>query len=135
MKSPKVYFRDCGLLHALMAVTTLEQLLAHPRCGASWEGFALEQVLRVAKPDEAYFWAMHQGADLDLLLLHGGRRVGVEFKRADAPAVTRSMRIAGDDLQLDALYVVYPGDKRFRMEHGIEAVPLWALLDPVIGQR
>ena len=129
VKSPRVYFSDGGLLHALMAVTTLEELLAHPRCGASWEGFALEQVLRVAKPDEAYFWATHQGAELDLLLFKGGRRVGVEFKRADAPSVTRSMQIAGEDLQLDALYVVYPGDKRFRMAPGIEAVPLWALFE------
>jgi uncharacterized protein len=128
VKSPKVYFRDSGLLHALMDLTTLEQLLAHPRCGASWEGFALEQVLRLAQPDEAFFWATHQGAELDLLMLKGERRVGVEFKRADAPRVTRSMSIAGEDLRLDALYVVYPGDKRFRLAPGIEAVPLWAAL-------
>jgi hypothetical protein len=128
VKSPKVYFRDSGLLHALMDLTTLEQLLAHPRCGASWEGFALEQVLRLARPDEAYFWATHQGAELDLLMLKGARRVGVEFKRADSPHVTRSMSIAAEDLRLDALYVVYPGDKRFRLAPGIEAVPLWAAL-------
>lgn len=130
VKSPKVYFRDAGLLHALMDVESLSALLAHPRCGASWEGFALEQVLRLAKPDEAYFWATHQGAELDLLLLKGARRVGVEFKRADAPAVTRSMRIAVQDLKLDALYVVYPGEHRFNLARGIEAVPLRALLPP-----
>ncbi len=130
VKSPKVYFRDSGLLHALMDIATLEQLLAHPRCGASWEGFALDQVLRLARPDEAYFWGTHQGAELDLLMLHGSRRVGVEFKRADSPQVTRSMRIAAEDLQLDALYVVYPGDKRFVLAPGIEAVPLWAALGP-----
>jgi uncharacterized protein len=128
VKSPKVYFRDSGLLHALMDVATLEQLLAHPRCGASWEGFALEQVLRLARPDEAFFWATHQGAELDLLMLRGERRVGVEFKHVDAPQVTRSMTIAAEDLQLDALYVVYPGEKRFRLAPGIEAVPLWAAL-------
>jgi predicted AAA+ superfamily ATPase len=128
VKSPKVYLRDSGLLHALMDVATLEQLLSHPRCGASWEGFALEQVLRLARPDEAFFWATHQGAELDLLLLKGERRVGVEFKRADSPQVTRSMAIAADDLQLDGLYVVYPGEKRFRLAPGIEAVPLWAVL-------
>jgi predicted AAA+ superfamily ATPase len=111
-----------------MDLTTLEQLLAHPRCGASWEGFALEQVLRLARPDEAFFWATHQGAELDLLMLKGVRRVGVEFKRADSPQVTRSMSIAGEDLRLDALYVVYPGDKRFLLAPGIEAVPLWAAL-------
>jgi len=128
VKSPKIYLRDSGLLHALMGVATLEQLLTHPRCGASWEGFALEQVLRLARPDEACFWATHQGAELDLLLLKGERRVGVEFKRTDSPRVTRSMSIAADDLRLDALYVVYPGDKRYTLAPGIEAVPLWAAL-------
>jgi predicted AAA+ superfamily ATPase len=131
VKAPKVCFRDSGLLHALMDVGSLAALLAHPRCGASWEGFALEQVLRLAKPEEAYFWATHQGAELDLLLLRGTRRVGVEFKRADAPAVTRSMRIAAEDLKLDVLYVVYPGEHRFNLAPGIEAVPLRSLLPPV----
>ena len=128
VRAPKVYFRDTGLLHALLDIGTFEHLLTHPRGGASWEGFALEQVLRAARPDEAYFWATHQGAELDLLMLKGSERVGVEFKRADAPQVTRSMHIAAEDLQLDALYVVYPGDKRFALASGIEAVPLWALL-------
>ena len=128
VKSPKVYLRDSGLLHALLDVATLEQLLSHPRCGASWEGFALEQVLRLARPDQAFFWATHQGAELDLLMLQGERRVGVEFKRADAPRLTRSMSIAAEDLRLDALYVVYPGDKRFALAPGVEAVPLWAAL-------
>lgn len=130
VKSPKVFFRDAGLLHALMDVTTLPQLLAHPRCGASWEGFALEQVLRLAKPDAAYFWATHQGAELDLLMLKGSQRIGVEFKRADVPQVTRSMQIAMQDLKIDALYVVYPGERRFNLAPGIEAVPLWAVLPP-----
>jgi predicted AAA+ superfamily ATPase len=128
VKAAKVYFRDSGLLHALMGVATLPDLLTHPRCGASWEGFALEQVLRIAEPDEAYFWATHQGAELDLLLLRRGRRIGVEFKRADAPRVTPSMRIAAEDLKLDRLYVVYPGAQRFTMAQDIEAVPLGALL-------
>jgi hypothetical protein len=88
----------------------------------------LEQVLRLARPDGAYFWATHQGAELDLLLLRGARRTGVEFKRADAPRITPSMRIAMHDLQLDALYVVYPGAQRFTLGERIEAVPLWALL-------
>ena len=128
VKSPKVFFRDAGLLHALLDVTTLGQLLAHPRCGASWEGFALEQVLRLANPDEAYFWATHQGAELDLLMLKGSQRIGVEFKRADAPQVTRSMQIAMQDLKIDSLYVVYPGERRFELAPRIEAVPLWAML-------
>jgi hypothetical protein len=128
VKAPKVYFRDSGLLHALMAVGTLPELLAHPRCGASWEGFALEQVLRLARPDAAYFWATHQGAELDLLMLRGEQRIGVEFKRADVPAVSRSMRIALQDLKLERLYVVYPGADRFSLDDRIEAVPLSALL-------
>ncbi len=130
VKAAKVYFRDSGLLHALMGVTTLADLLTHPRSGASWEGFALEQVLRIAQPDQAYFWATHQGAELDLLLIRGTQRIGVEFKRADAPHITPSMRIAIDDLRLDRLYVVYPGAQRFEMAPGIEAVPLEALLPP-----
>lgn len=129
VKAPKIYFRDSGFLHALMGVETLPALLTHPQCGASWEGFALEQVLRLAKPDQAYFWATHQGAELDLLLLKGSQRIGVEFKRADAPSVTRSMRIAIDNLKLNALYVVYPGLHRYMLQPGVEAVPLWALLD------
>ena len=128
VKAPKIYFRDTGLLHALMGVKTLAELVTHPHCGASWEGFALEQVLRIAKPDEAFFWATHQGAELDLLMLKGQQRVGVEFKRADAPKITPSMRIALHDLKLDALYVVHPGPHRYRISDAIEAVPLWALL-------
>jgi uncharacterized protein len=128
VKAPKLYFRDSGLLHTLMGLGNLDALLSHPRSGASWEGFALEQVLRVAAPDEAYFWATHNGAELDLLLLKDGRRVGVEFKRADAPGVTPSMKIALHDLQLDRLYVVYPGTLRYALADRMEAVPLAALL-------
>jgi predicted AAA+ superfamily ATPase len=133
VKAPKIYFRDTGLLHALMGIKTLPDLLAHPASGASWEGFALEQLLRIARPDEAYFWATHQGAELDLLMLKGGRRIGVEFKRADAPRLTPSMRIAQDDLRLDALYVVYPGLHRYPLATGVEAVPLWAMLPADVG--
>lgn len=128
VKAPKLYFRDTGLLHALMGVPTLDALLTHPRCGASWEGFALEQVLRIAAPDEAYFWATHNGAELDLLMFKSGRRIGVEFKRADAPQVTPSMRIAMRDLQLDHLYVVYPGQRRYVLGDRMDVVPLAALL-------
>lgn len=128
VKAPKVFFRDTGLLHALLGIRSLPQLLVHPLCGASWEGFALEQVLRLAQPDEAYYWATHQGAELDLLLFKDGQRIGVEFKRSDAPRLTPSMRIALADLRLDALYVVYPGTQRYFLAPGVEAVPLGALL-------
>ena len=128
VKAPKLYFRDTGLLHALMGAHTLDALLVHPRSGASWEGFALEQVLRIAAPDEAYFWATHNGAELDLLLFKAGRRIGVEFKRADAPPFTPSMRIALRDLKLDHLYVVYPGERRYALAEQVDVVPLAALL-------
>ena len=128
VKAPKIYFRDTGLLHALLGIRSLPQLLTPPLSGASWEGFALEQVLRIAQPDQAYFWATHQGAELDLLLFKDERRIGVEFKRSDAPKLTPSMRIAMDDLRLDALYVVYPGPHRYNLAPQVEAVPLTALL-------
>ena len=124
VKAPKIYFRDSGLLHSLLGIGDLAALGRHPKSGASWEGFALDQVLRIARPDEAYFWATHAGAELDLLMVKNGRRVGVEFKRADAPQMTASMRIALNDLSLDALYVVYPGTRRYRLAQGVEAVPL-----------
>jgi len=135
VKAPKIYFRDTGLLHFLMDIRTVAQLATHSRVGASWEGFALEQVLRIAKPQQAYFWATHQGAELDLLMLQGERRIGVEFKYTDVPRVTRSMRIAIDDLKLAALYVVYPGEHRFALGERIEAVPLWAVVPGAPAER
>jgi uncharacterized protein len=113
VKAPKIYIRDSGLLHYLWGIADSDALWQHPKSGASWEGFALEQVLHVAQPDEAYFWATHAGAELDLLMFKHGLRVGVEFKRVDAPKITASMHIALQDLKLDALYVVYPGTRRY----------------------
>ena len=133
VKAPKIYLRDSGLLHELLGIADPPALSRHPKCGASWEGFALDQVLRIAQPDEAYFWATHAGAELDLLMLKDGRRVGVEFKRSDAPQLTPSMRIALDDLALDALYVVYPGDRRYGLAPRVQAVPLAALLPKSVG--
>jgi uncharacterized protein len=128
VKSPKIYFRDSGLLHALMGIRSQGELLRHPRSGASWEGFALEQVLRITQPDDAYFWATHQGAELDLMMFKHGKRIGVEFKRVDAPTLTPSMRIALSDLRLDALYVVYAGKRRYKLAERVEAVPLDAFV-------
>lgn len=128
VKAPKIYLRDSGLLHSLLGIGDAAALGRHPKSGASWEGFALDQVLRMARPDEAFFWATHAGAELDLLLVKNGRRVGVEFKRADAPQMTPSMRVALADLALDALYVVYPGDRRYRLAERVEAVPLAAAI-------
>jgi predicted AAA+ superfamily ATPase len=130
VKAPKLYFHDTGLLHEMLGIASPGDLLVHPRSGASWEGFALEQVLRVAQPDEAYFWATHTGAELDLLLFKDGKRIGVEFTRMDAPRLTPSMRIAMHDLKLERLYVVYPGVRRYAIAEGMEALPLAALLPP-----
>lgn len=128
VKAPKVYLRDTGALHELLGIADPAALALHPKSGASWEGFALDQMLRVAEPDEAYFWATHAGAELDLLMLKDGRRIGVEFKRSDAPTLTPSMRIALHELELQALYVVYPGSRRYGLAERVEAVPLTALL-------
>lgn len=124
VKSPKVYVRDSGLLHALLGIPNQRELEMHPKVGASWEGYAVEEILKALRPDEAYFWGTHQGAELDLLLFKRGRRIGVECKRSDAPTMTPSMGIAFNDLKLDELHVVYPGDKRYRIERRIEVVPL-----------
>lgn len=124
VRAPKIYFRDTGILHSMLGIGDRSQLLSHPRSGASWEGYAIEEVLKAVRPEEAYFWATHQGAELDLLLLHRGRRVGVEAKRADAPTLTKSMQIAMQDLRLDRLVVLYPGEHRYSMGKRVEAVPL-----------
>jgi uncharacterized protein len=124
VKAPKVYIRDSGLLHELLGIADHDALLEHPKGGASWEGFAIESTLRLARPDEAYYWRTHAGAELDLLLIKDGRRVGVEFKRADAPQLMPSMSIALSDLRLERLYVVYPGTRRYSLRHDVEVVPL-----------
>ena len=126
VKRPKFYFRDAGLYHHLIGVGTMGALRMHPCIGASWEGFVLEKVIAEALPDEVYFWATHNGAELDLLLLVGGQRVGVEIKHVDAPRRTRSMVVAVNDLRLDALYVVYPGEVRYAIDDRIAAVPAGA---------
>ena len=124
VKAPKVYVRDSGLLHALLGVRTESELLGHPKCGASWEGYALEEILKAVEPDETYFWATHQGAELDLLLFKGGHRFGVEFKRVDAPTLTASMRVALADLKLEQLTVVYPGKQPYDLTPKVRVLPL-----------
>lgn len=124
IKSPKIYVRDSGLLHALLGIGSHRDLEAHPKVGASWEGYAVEEVLKAYQPDDAYFWATHQGAELDLLLFKRGRRIGVECKRTDAPTLTPSMRVALADLKLDKLFVLYPGDRRYPLAPRVEVVPL-----------
>jgi predicted AAA+ superfamily ATPase len=124
VKSPKVYFRDSGLLHQLLGIRTEGDLLSHPKSGASWEGYAIEETLKLTESDGAYFWATHTGAELDLLILKQGRRYGVEAKRQDAPRITPSMRSALADLGLDHLTVLYPGTRRYLLHDQITVVPL-----------
>jgi hypothetical protein len=124
VKAPKVYVRDTGLLHTLLGVTDRRSLEHHPKVGASWEGYAVEEVLKAHQPDEAYYWATHSGAEIDLVLFKNGRRIGVECKRADAPSLTPSMRVAMADLKLDQLFVVYPGEKTYSLAKNVEVIPL-----------
>jgi len=124
VKSPKVYLRDSGVLHTLLGLTTFAELEAHPKLGASWEGFVIEQVLRRTGERDAYFWATPSGAELDLLVFVRGRRIGVEVKYADAPRLTKSMAIAREDLKLDLLLVVYPGDISYALRAGVDVVAL-----------
>jgi predicted AAA+ superfamily ATPase len=124
VKSPKIYLRDSGLLHSLLNIEDYSQLSGHPSLGASWEGFALEQVLKTLKGTDVYFWATHGGAELDLLFFAGGKRYGVEFKFNEAPKVSRSMHVAISDLNLEHLWVVFPGKSGYPATPEITMVPL-----------
>ncbi len=126
-KAPKLYIRDSGLLHALLGLRNHSDLRTHPKVGASWEGFALEQCLQIFGEEDAYFWQTQAHAELDLLLLREGKRWGFEFKYADRPKRTRSMNIALEDLKLDRLFVVHPGRSEFPLGESIAAIPLWNL--------
>ena len=124
VKAPKVYIRDSGLLHTLLTLTSEKDVQSHPKLGASWEGFVIEQIASLRKSAELYFWATHSGAELDLLLFEHGKRTGFEVKYSDAPKITRSMRIALEDLQLDILYIVTPGRTSYRLEEKIEVLSI-----------
>lgn len=126
IKSPKIYFRDSGILHALLGLSDKEQLQIHPRLGAFWEGFALEQVIQAfqATSEEVYFWSTQSHAELDLLIFKNNKRIGFEFKYADKLQITKSMRIALEDLQLDHLIVIYPGKEKFPLDEKITAYGL-----------
>jgi len=125
-KAPRIYLRDSGLFHALQRIGSMSDLQAHPKLGASWEGMALEHVLRVlrAEPGEAFHWATHGGAELDLLLVRGEERWGFEFKYADAPRTTKSMRAALNTVRLDRLFVVYPGEQDYTLDDRISVLAL-----------
>jgi len=135
VKSPKVYLRDAGILHALLGVERFSALESHPRLGASWEGFVLDEAIRIAGERNAFFWATQAGAELDLLLTIGGKRYGVEVKYADAPGMTKSMRVAMADLSLERLFVAYPGAQRYPLDHRAEALPVGALREALLALR
>lgn len=127
VKSPKVFVRDSGLLHALLGLETYDDLLGHPKAGASWEGLAIEQVLELFRTQEAFFWSTYQGAELDLLVTVRGRRYGFEMKMSDAPTLTKSMHVAMEDLRLERLFAVYPGRRSYPLEEKAEAVSILEL--------
>ncbi len=127
VKSPKIYIRDTGLLHQLLGISTFKQLLTHPKIGASWEGFVIEQILATTSCESAFFWATHQGAEIDLILEKGDELLGIECKRADSPRITPSIRIAFEDLKLNKVAIIYPGNKRYRLDNRVEAIPLHSL--------
>jgi uncharacterized protein len=127
VRAPKIYFRDSGLLHQLLGIKSEKDLLHHPKCGASWEGYVIEEVLKALEPEEAYFWATHNGAEIDLVLRKDGRWIGVECKREDAPRMTPSMRMALEDIELERIAVVYPGTKHYPIAENVHAVPWHAI--------
>lgn len=127
VRAPKIYLRDSGLLHSLLNIPDMHTLLGHPKVGASWEGYAIEQVLSILRPTEAYFWATHGTAELDLLFFANGKRYGIEVKFSEAPEVTRSMHIALQDLGLEHLWVIYPGEQSYPVHERITVFPLQQL--------
>jgi uncharacterized protein len=124
VKAPKVYLRDSGLLHTLLRLQTLYDLQGHPKFGASWEGFALEQILTAIETRDAYFWATHAGAELDLLVFHRGRRYGFELKHSEAPRMNQSIRVALDTLGLERLWIVVPGGRAWEVDERVAVTPL-----------
>jgi uncharacterized protein len=124
VKAPKIYLRDSGLLHGLFGLADIHGLLGYPRVGASWEGFALEQVMQVIGQPEAFFWATHSGAEIDLMFFRQGRKFGIEFKFSEAPKITRSAQTALETLNLEHLWIVYPGEHQYPFSDRISVLPL-----------
>jgi predicted AAA+ superfamily ATPase len=126
IKRPKLYIRDSGIFHTLMTIDTLDQLYAHPKLGASWEGFSLEYTCQAIGKDDQdfYFWKTHIGAEVDLFWQANGKNWAIEFKYMDAPRITKSMRSALADLELEHLWVVYPGNESYRLDANISVLPL-----------
>ena len=127
VKSPKVYMRDSGLLHYLLGIRDRHELLGHPKLGASWEGLVLEELLRVVSERDIHFYSTYSGAELDFVVRSGVDLIGFEAKRSNAPTLTKSMRVALDDLRLKHLFIVYPGSERFPLHEKVTAIPMSAL--------
>lgn len=129
VKQPKIYIRDTGIFHALQSINSFEELKFHPKLGASWEGFAIEEIVSFLgkRDNEVFFYAAHSGVEVDLFFLDKGKKVGVEFKFKDAPRTTKSMHNAIEDLELDILWVVYPGDKFYQLTEKIFVLPITQL--------
>jgi uncharacterized protein len=127
VKAPKIYIRDSGILHALLQLRTMADLRTHPKFGASWEGFALEQIIAMIDTRDTYFWATHAGAELDLLVMVAAKRYGFEFKYADAPGGSRSMHTAIQDLGLEHVWVIYPGRQEYPLDDKISVIPIDSL--------
>ena len=123
VKSPKVYIRDTGLLHALTGINIEQELPRHPICGSSWEAFVIEEIIRSVEPHDIYYWATHQGAEIDLVFFKGGKMYGVEVKRADAPAMTKSIETALECLDIERIAVIYPGKRRYSIHKQVDVVP------------
>jgi predicted AAA+ superfamily ATPase len=123
VKAPKVYIRDTGILNSLLGLKTEAEIMRHPSCGASWEGYVIEEIIHLIETDDVYYWATHNGAEIDLLFFKGGKMYGIEVKRGDAPAITPSMRIALEDLKLESIVVIYPGEKKYSLHKKIDVVP------------
>ncbi|MCH9633618.1 MAG: hypothetical protein S4CHLAM7_03490 [Chlamydiae bacterium] len=130
VKSPKIYFRDSGIFHSLLGIYKEEEIRRHPKLGASWEGFAMEAIIRShqANPEECFFWAVHEQAEIDLLLFVDGKRFGFEFKWADSPRLTKSLKIAHESLNLDKSTIIYPGKKSYPLQEDILVIGLEAYL-------
>lgn len=124
VKASKIYIRDSGLFHSLLQVSNLADLQGHPKIGASWEGFALEHIIRVFRTRDVYFWAAHAGAELDLMVTIAGKQYGFECKYTDALGRKRSMHIVIEDLGLEHLWVIYPGDQKYALDNNITVIPL-----------
>ncbi len=136
LKAPKIYVRDSGLLHSLLGITDRDGLLSHPKLGASWEGFALEQILAACGAEDTYYWATHNGAELDLVLFRRGKAWGVEFKVGDGPTMTKSLQIALGDLKLERAWIVHAGTKTYPVHERVDALPLGKLrelVDTIMG--